>query len=88
MAKNLPYPPSRASEAMSCYEGILPSVRDASGNAFLLYCRAVSTNATPVFKLATLRNLLNYTLIRYLKNSYRDNAFALMISIKIDLKRL
>jgi hypothetical protein len=29
MAKNLPYPPSPASEAMSCYEGMLPSGRDA-----------------------------------------------------------
>jgi hypothetical protein len=44
LAKNTPYPPSPASEALSCYEGLLPSGRDASGNAFFLYCRAVSVH--------------------------------------------
>jgi len=47
-AKNTPYPPSPASEALSCYEGILPSGRDASGNAFLLYCRAVRLHTSPI----------------------------------------
>jgi hypothetical protein len=56
MAKNLPYPPSPASEATSCYEGMLPSGRDASGIAFLLYCRAVMFKPMAGTRLLILDN--------------------------------
>ena len=45
LAKNLPYPPSPASETLYQDWEILPSGRDASGNAFFLYCRTVMVHS-------------------------------------------